>query len=376
MSSNNHQSRRKFLYSIGLGIGGVAITSFESDLNPFSNSSSNYFSKNNEKQLGIALVGLGKYSTGQLAPALLETKLCKLTGIVTGSSEKAKDWSSKYKIPDKNIYNYQNFDSIADNPEIDIVYVVLPVSMHAEYTIRAAKAGKHVICEKPMALNVEECEKIISACNEAKRKLFIGYRLHFEPYNLEMMRLGQESSLGPVQKLEAQNGFDVGEPDQWRLKKSMAGGGSLMDVGIYCIQGVRYILGKEPIAVTAKIEPSSDIRFKEVEDTIKWEMEFEGGINSNCISSYSKEFNKLRAEASKGWFELSPAFQYNGIQGRTSQGRLTFPQVNQQALQMDSFADCILNDKQNKAPGEDGMQDIKIIRSIYEAALSGKKITL
>lgn len=374
MNSNNHQSRRNFLYSLGLGIGGAAIMSFEDRFMPFS--ISDKMSKNKEKQLGIALVGLGKYSTGQLAPALQETKLCKLAGIVTGSPAKAKEWSNKYKIPEKNIYNYQNFDSIADNPDIDIVYVVLPVSMHAEYTIRAAKAGKHVICEKPMALNVEECEKMISACKEAKRKLSIGYRLHFEPYNLEMMRLGQESILGPIQKLEAQNGFDVGEPDQWRLKKTLAGGGSLMDVGIYCIQGVRYLLGKEPIAVTAKIEPSSDMRFKEVEDTIAFTMEFEGGINSNCLASYSKDFNKLRAEASKGWFELSPAYQYNGIQGSTSQGKLNFPQVNQQALQMDSFADCIMNDKRNKAPGEDGMQDIKIIRSIYEAASSGKKIIL
>src|SRR5690606_23331209 len=121
---------------------------------------------------------------------------CYLAGIVTGTPAKEKQWASRYNIPEKNIYNYENFDSIALNPDIDIVYVVLPIFMHKEFTIRAAQAGKHVICEKPMAMNVRECEEMIAACTKANRLLSIGYRLHFEPYNMEMMRLGQQKVFG------------------------------------------------------------------------------------------------------------------------------------------------------------------------------------
>ncbi|MBB5395537.1 Gfo/Idh/MocA family protein [Mucilaginibacter sp. AK015] len=159
------------------------------------------------KRLGIALVGLGSYSSGQLAPALQHTKNCYLAGIVTGTPAKAVSWAKKYNIPQKNVYNYQNFDDIAHNPDIDIVYIVLPVSMHKEYTIRAAKAGKHVICEKPMALNAADCREMIAACKKANRLLSIGYRLHFEPHTLEVMRLGQKQIFGKVTKVDTGNGL-------------------------------------------------------------------------------------------------------------------------------------------------------------------------
>ena len=201
-------------------------------------------------KLGIALVGLGKYSSGQLAPALKETEYCYLAGIVTGTPDKAAKWKKQYDIPEKNIYNYSNFDEIKDNPDIDIVYVVLPNSMHREYVIRAAKAGKHVICEKPMALTVEECDEMIAACKNANKMLSIGYRLHFEPHNMEMMRLGQKKIFGTIKKMFAEDG--LAEVEGWRLNKALAGGGPLMDVGIYCVQGVRYTTGLEPMAVTAK----------------------------------------------------------------------------------------------------------------------------
>ncbi|WP_374163342.1 Gfo/Idh/MocA family oxidoreductase [Arcticibacter sp. MXS-1] len=177
-------------------------------------------------KLGIALVGLGGYSGGQLAPALQETKHCYLAGIVTGTPSKAQSWSQQYNIPEKNIYNYENFDSIADNKDIDIVYVVLPVSMHKDFTIRAAKAGKHVICEKPMALNAAECQEMITACRKARKMLSIGYRLHFEPHNMEAMRLGQKQVYGKITDIDTANGFTYrGNPNAWRLKKALSGGG-------------------------------------------------------------------------------------------------------------------------------------------------------
>lgn len=257
---------------------------------------------NNEKaakKLGIALVGLGKYSEGQLGPALKETQHCYLAGIVTGTPDKADKWKKKYDIPEKNIYNYQNFDTIKDNGDIDIVYVVLPNAMHVEYVVMAAKAGKQVICEKPMATSVEDCEKMITACKESGKMLSIGYRLHFEPYNQEMMRLGQRKVFGSVKTLKADNGMSSTEG--WRLDKELAGGGPLMDVGIYCVQGIRYTTGMEPIAVTAKFGPKKDTEmFKEVEESINWQMEFPGGITASCNTSYSDEMNILRAEAENG----------------------------------------------------------------------------
>ncbi len=326
-------------------------------------------------KLGIALVGLGTYSSEQLAPALTETNHCYLSGIVTGSDEKAKKWKKKYNIPDKNVYTYDSFDEVANNPDIHIVYIVLPNSMHREFVMRAARAGKHVICEKPMALTVTECDEMIEACQKAGKKLSIGYRLHFEPHNMEMMRLGKEKAMGKIQRMAADNGLK--DVKGWRLDKNLAGGGPLMDVGIYCVQGVRYTTGLEPLAVTAKEGEKRDpVKFKEVEESLSWEMEMPDGIIAQCKTSYSKEMNLLRAEAENGWFEISPAYEYAGIKGKTSKGKMDFPEINQQAKQMDDFALAILHDRPTPVPGEMGRQDVKILNAIYKAMRTGERITI
>lgn len=332
----------------------------------------------NEKssgKLGVALVGLGKYSSEQLAPALQETKECFLAGIVTGTPEKESRWQRKYNLPEQNIFNYDNFDKIRDNPDIDIVYVVLPNAMHREFTIRAAQAGKHVICEKPMAITVDDCNAMISACKEAGKMLSIGYRLHFEPHNREMMRLGQQGIMGRVSKLLAEHGMD--SVDGWRLDQELSGGGPLVDVGIYCVQGVRYTTGQEPIAVTARAgEKTNKRKFSGVEESLSWTMEMPGGVIAECKTSYSDEMNTLRAEAASGWFELQPAYSYDGIRGKTSQHKMQFPEVNQQALQMDDFAAAIKQNQPSPVPGEMGRQDVKIIQAIYKAVRSGERVEI
>ena len=326
-------------------------------------------------KLGVALMGLGKYSSGQLAPALKETEYCYLAGIVTGTADKAAKWRKQYDIPEKNIYSYSNFDDIKDNADIDIVYVVLPNSMHREYVVRAAKAGKHVICEKPMALTVEDCDEMITACKNANKMLSIGYRLHFEPHNVEMMRLGQKKVFGPIKKMRAEDGLE--DVEGWRLDKALAGGGPLMDVGIYCVQGVRYTSGLEPLAVTARegVKKNKE-KFREVEESLTWTMEFPGGITAECRTSYSQQLNLLRAEAENGWFELTTAYEYEGIEGETSQGKMDFPKVNQQAKQMDDFARAIIDRRPTPVPGEMGRQDVKILNAIYRAMETGKRITI
>jgi predicted dehydrogenase len=328
-----------------------------------------------KNQLGIALVGLGKYSTGELAPALEKTSHCKLAGVVTGSEQKAREWKEKYRLADSNIYNYKNFDKIKDNPDIDIVYVVLPNAMHAEYVIRAANAGKHVICEKPMAVIVEDCERMITACRSAGVQLAIGYRLHFEPHNREAMRLGQEKTFGKVTHIKAE--FGLAEVEGWRLDKKLAGGGPLMDVGIYCVQAARYTSGLEPVAVTAVEGPKHDHeKFKTVEESISWKLEFPGGLIAESNCSYAAEMDLLHADAENGWFELSPAYEYEGITGKTSKGPMQFPQVKEQAVHMDGIAKAILENKPVPVPGEMGMQDVKILQAIYEAARTGKRVEI
>jgi predicted dehydrogenase len=327
-----------------------------------------------KEKLGIALVGLGGYSSYQLAPALLETKHCYLAGIVTGTPSKEKVWAAKYGIPEKNIYNYTNFDSIASNPDIDIVYVVLPIALHKEFTLRAAAAGKHVICEKPMALSTTECQEMIDGCKKANRLLSIGYRLHFEPYNQEMMRLGQQKVYGELKQIDCANGFTYGgDPNAWRLKKSLAGGGGLMDMGIYVIQAARYTTGEEPIAVTAREEKTRPELFKEVDETIYFTLEFPSGCIANGVSSYNMNLNHLKVKATKGDFELSQAYRYGGMVGKTPAGPMPFPQINQQAAQMDDFATCILQQKNTRVPGEMGLKDMKVVEAIYRSVASGKK---
>jgi predicted dehydrogenase len=243
METNSSLSRKDFLRSVCLA--GVGLT-ISSSLNAF-------IKVNGSKKLGVALVGLGNYSTYQLAPALQKTNNCYLAGIVTGTKEKEIIWSDKYGIKPGSIYDYDNFDSIKDNSDIDIVYVVLPVAMHKDFVIRAAKAKKNVICEKPMAMNVSECFEMIEACKSNGVKFSIGYRLHFEPFNLEIMHLGQQKSFGKIQNIVTSNGFVYSGPaDNWRLKKNMAGGGGLMDMGIYALHAARFVMVLYPKTVLLK----------------------------------------------------------------------------------------------------------------------------
>ena len=335
------------------------------------------------RKIGYALVGLGRLSGGQLAPALQSTKYCRLTGLVSGSPEKAREWAQKYGVPERSIYNYENFDSIKDNPDIDVVYVVLPNSMHAEYTIRAAKAGKHVLCEKPMAVSSKECEAMIAACRDAQRQLMVGYRLHFEPFNREMMRLSREKVFGPVRTIEAAAGFRIGDPAQWRLKKALSGGGSLLDVGVYSLQAARYIAGEEPVAVSAQWTKTDAVKFKDVEEeTIQFTLKFPGGAVANCTGSYATRLTRWHAGAEDGWFELSPAFGYGPLKGRTFRTgddqpkEMPFDNVNHFVAEMDDFAQCILSGRPTSVPGEEGRRDLRVCEAIYEAAGNGRTITL
>jgi len=365
-------SRRRFLKQSALGTGASLLAT-----SAFSIPALYACAKPDEEKLGIALVGLGNYSTNHLAPALQETEFCKLAGIVTGSPEKIPVWQKKYDIPDGNVYNYDNFDTIADNPDIDVVYVVLPNAMHAEYTIRAANAGKHVICEKPMAISVKECKDMIAACKKNNRKLQIGYRCQYEPHNRKLMELGQEKPLGPITMINTNNAFYArDEWDNWRFGQKLSGGGPLMDMGIYSVQGVRYTLGEEPVSVTAQASKIRPEKFKDVEETLLWQMQFDSGIIANCMTSYSARAGNIEAFCKDGNFGLEPAFGYGPLKGHIKGEPMGLPHTNHQSVQMDAFARNIMDDTEVIASGEEGLQDMRIIEAIYEAMRTGEQVAV
>ena len=330
------------------------------------------------RKLNIALCGLGRYA-GYLAEGLQQSEYCRLAGIITGTPAKAEKWKRQYNIPDKNIYNYQNFDAIASNKDIDVVYIVLPNAMHKEYSIRTAKAGKHVIVEKPMAINANDCREMIKACKDANVQMAVGYRLHFEPYNMEIKRLGQEKVFGQVRLIETSLGYKTSDPNEWRLNKALAGGGPLMNIGIYCVQAARYVTGEEPVSVTAQFGPiTNKTLFSQVEESLTCQLNFPGGAVSTSSSSYNCSIDRFFASADKGFFELSPAISYGPFKGRTSNGEMKFPEINQQAVQCDAIAQFLLVNKPLPAhiTGEEGLKDLVVMDAIYKAAATGGKVLL
>lgn len=360
-------TRRDFLRTAGMGAGLTAIAGV-SALNAACNPMYD--------KAGVALVGLGNYATGQLGPALKETSLCRLAGVVTGDPEKGQKWSEEYGFDASHIYSYETFDQIAEDDSIDLIYVVLPNAMHAEYVIRAAQAGKHVMTEKPMAVSVEECDRMIKACNETGVTLSVGYRCHFEPHNQEMMKVAAEQRLGALKLIDTGFGFRAMGYDNWRFHHDLAGGGALMDVGIYCIQAACYLTKELPINVSAQEVKTYPDRFVDVDETILFQLEFPSGIICNGSTSYAINTHHLDVYCEQGSFGLSPAFGYDGLQGYIGQEKLELGQIREQALHMDHVIRCIRGEEELKTPGEMGRRDMKIIEAIYEAVSSSRTVEL
>ncbi len=331
------------------------------------------------RKLGVAIVGLGNYARGQIGPALKLTENCELTAVVTGSPEKGRKWAQDYGFSEKSVYGYDRIADLADNKAVDIVYVITPNSMHADGVIAAAKAGKHVISEKPFTTNVADAVKAIAACKAAKVKLSIGYRLHFDPIHQEFMRLAKDPSFGPFTKMNGEFSF-VMKNKVWRAERKYAGGGPVMDLGVYVMQEACMAAGGvAPIAITAKAaETTKPEIFADVEQTMNFTLEFPGGAVCEAVTSYSQSANRFRAESASGnWVEFKTnAYMYTGVGAVSNRGPLTFPPVNQQAKQMDDFATCIREGRESRVSGEMGLRDMKIIEAIYEAARTGKKVAL
>lgn len=331
------------------------------------------------KILRVAIMGLGSYAT-RVAEAMESCKKAKLVGIISGTPSKFDPWQRKYDIPDKNCYNYENFDRIKNNPDIDAVYIITPNGLHRDQAIRVAQAGKHVICEKPMGLNANEGKEMIAACKAAKVKLLVGYRMHFEANTLEIIRMRKDGELGKIMFFQGLCGFKIGDPTQWRLNRELAGGGAMMDIGIYAVNGARYMVGEEPIWVTAQETKTDPVKFREgVDETIQFQFGFPSGAVASCLSTYSmNNLDRFFLNGEKGFAQLQPSTGYGPIKGKTHKGELERPHITHQTVQMDEMSDIILENKTPTVPvdGEEGLKDLKIIDAIYQAVKTGQKVDL
>ena len=321
------------------------------------------------------IVGLGRISMGHFMPGIKLGQKGRITALVSGHRDKAEKQAAMYGVPTNAIYSYENYDEIRDNKEIDAVYIALPNSMHAEYTIRAAKAGKHVLCEKPMATSVADSKAMIEACNAAGKKLMIAYRCQYEPTNLKAVEMIRSGALGSVQAIESANGFNI-RPGEWRVNRKLAGGGPLMDMGIYSLNACRYLTGEEPQDIHANSSViDHDGRFNEVEENVSWSMKFPSGIVASCNTTYGAGMNGYyRVYGSKGVLEVNPAFGYQGIHLTAEIGhqKIDEPEAAQDpaqfTVQADYFADCILANKTPKSDGVEGLRDMELMSQIYTSA--------
>jgi predicted dehydrogenase len=332
-----------------------------------------------QKKIGYCVIGLGRIADHHMR-GIAQSSSSTVTGLVSGHRDKAEKIAAQYGVPKSSIYSYEEMDRIRENKAIDAVIVCLPNSMHAEYTSRSAKAGKHVLCEKPMAISVAECEAMISACKAANVKLMIAYRLHYEPLTLKTIQMIHDGAIGRVEAIDSANGFNIA-PKEWRSTHALAGGGPLMDVGIYSLNATRYLTGEEPVAFTAvATTPDQDGRFQGVEENLAWTMKFPSGAVASCTTTYGASMpGYYKVFGSKGWLEVDE-FGYEGLhltanyrKERNSpvtkiDEKNSEPDPKQFVRQIDHFSRCIRENRTPDTPGEEGLKDMQHIQSIYKAA--------
>ena len=337
-------------------------------------------------RVGFAVVGLGHLALEEIIPAFGSSKKAKLVALVSGDRDKTARVAREHGIAEKNLYDYRTYDHLKDNPEVQVIYIVLPNGMHAEYTVRGAEAGKHILCEKPMANSAAECEQMIAACKKADRHLMIAYRIQYEPHHRLLQKWVREKKYGPVKLIDSVNNQNQSDPGQWRQNRKLAGGGALPDVGLYCLNTTRFLLGEEPTEVFGMLhQPKDDPRFREVEESVTWQMRFPGGVLSTNTTSYgTHRLQYYRVSADTGWFGADPAYPYQNIrlQGAYAEGPVEYnqhPTLNpkdQFALELDHMAGCVLENKKPYTPGEEGLQDQRIMEAIYESAATGKPVAI
>lgn len=341
------------------------------------------------RRVGIAVVGLGRLSLDAILPALGASRLCKLVAVMTGDPDKGRRIAAQYGAPADAVYGYDEWDRLGGNPAIGFVYIVTPNGMHLAQVREAARVGKHVLCEKPVANTPAEAEQMIQACAEAKVLLMVAYRSQFEPHNREAIRMTRAQTFGALKMIEAHNGQVQDTAPQWRHKAKLAGGGALPDIGIYCLSFARFVTGEEPVEVMAWVwSTPGDPRFAEVEENVAWQMRFPSGVVARLSAAYdAHEARPARLYYQTASVELDPAFSYSGIRMRVSRRSPDREDVelheervsgekNQFAAEMDHMAECVLTGRRPRTPGEEGLQDLRIMEAIYRSARENRPVQL
>jgi predicted dehydrogenase len=333
--------------------------------------------KVHEQKLGWAVVGLGQLALGQIMPAFGQCELSEPRALVSGHPDKARHVARAYGIDQDAIYNYDNYEKIASDDRIDVIYIALPNSMHAEFTVAALKAGKHVLCEKPMATSIADCQRMIETADEQDRRLMIAYRLHYEPFNRRVIEMCKQKRFGELKTFSGSFCIGVQAPNI-RLSEKL-GGGPVGDVGVYPINASRYVTGEEPVEVFAQAhQPNDDPRFREVPESVSCLLKFPSGVLANLDCSFGTHRSDFyRVACADGTIELSPAFSYNGQTLKTHQRSASskkpivvnheLTEVNHFASEMDHFSRCILNGDAPRTPGPEGLADMRILAAMDQS---------
>ena len=339
-----------------------------------------------EQRIGFAIVGLGRLALNEILPAFAECLNARPVAVVSGSPDKARVIAAQYGIPATSVYGYEQIEALADNREVQAVYVVTPNGLHLEHVRAAARAGKHVLCEKPMAANSEQARKMVEACDQAGVRLMIAYRCQYEGFNSAAAHMVQSGELGRARVIEATNTQVQGPGGQWRMNAQLAGGGALPDIGLYCLNGVRAMLGEDPVEVYATIvNPQGDDRYKEVEETISFMLRFPSGAIANCATSYgAHETKDMRIRLENGWIEIENAYAYRGQRMRVARRKGAAESVeelrlgagNQFSLEIDHFAQCLRSGEVPRTPGEEGVQDHLLMEAIYRSARENRPVRI
>jgi glucose-fructose oxidoreductase len=329
------------------------------------------------RKIGYAVVGLGHFAQDAILPAFKNAKKnSRLVALVSGDPTKHRVIGKRYKVP---VYGYDQFEECLASPDVDAVYIALPNSMHAEYTVRAARAGAHVLCEKPMALDENQCMEMIRAAEDSDVKLMTAYRLHFESANLAAMEAVRKGKIGEPRIFSSSFSFQIQGPNI-RIDRE-AGGGVAWDIGVYCVNAARYLFRSEPEEVFAFRVKGKDERFAETEEAVSAVLRFpEDRLASFNVSFGAAPTSTYQLVGTKGSLRLENAYDYKGkmtleLQTKGTKKR-TLPERDQIGPEISYFSDCILNDREVEPSGWEGLADVRIIRAIYESADSGRAVRL
>ncbi|HZN94488.1 MAG TPA: Gfo/Idh/MocA family oxidoreductase [Myxococcales bacterium] len=330
------------------------------------------------RRVGMAVVGLGHIAQAAILPAFSHArKTAYLAALVSGDEHKRAELSDHYGVPS---FRYEDFDDCLRLPEVEAVYIALPNSMHAEFAVRAARAGAHVLCEKPLATSEEDCRRMIGACEDAGVLLMVAYRLHFDEANLRAIQAIREHDVGEPRLFTSTFTMQV-KGRNVRLEKEK-GGGVLWDIGLYCVNASRYLFGAEPTEVAAFADRGSDPRFAEVEESLTCSLRFPGGKLATFASSFgTADVSWFEVAGSDGRVRLTNAYDYQGehVLERWRGHRhflRTFPPRDQFGPELAVFSDCILKGKTPEPDGWEGLADVRIVEALYRSAREGRAIAL